>query len=73
MKTALLDFITSQCENNGKAVCNRFCTYLEIYTFRDENGLTEHEMEGLLKELYREKKISFGKLLNGYFIRIKQN
>jgi hypothetical protein len=71
MKSKLLSFIESHCEDNRKAVDNRFCTYLDIYRFEQENGLSREGCENLLRELFKENKICFGRLLNGYYIRKK--
>jgi len=68
MKSLLLQFITAKCEDQSIIKDNRHCTYLDIYDFNRENGITNEQCEELLKELYNEGKIKFGQLINGYYI-----
>ncbi len=71
MKIKLFEFIKEKCEVKNKAPDNRFCTNLDIYKFEKQNNLTREGVLRILKELIKEEKVLFGRLINGYYLKIK--
>ena len=71
MKERILNFIIERCNDNKVAVDNRFCACTDIYIFQERMGLEKNQLEEILRELHKEEKIKFGRLLNGFYIKNK--
>lgn len=69
MKSNLLSFIELKCKDESKPNHSKFCGNWEIWQFEQENKMSRTECQDLLRELHKEKKIEFGRTINGYYIR----
>ena len=63
--------IKEKCEDKNKDPDNRFCSNLDIYKFEKQNNLTREGVLRILKELIKEEKVLLGRLINGYYLKIK--